>query len=191
MDPIDVMEKMKQKYYIENPKNMFFKKSQKMDCAKQLTDSPEFHLETAIKNTVFLLPDSNRVFLNYEIFKYYGHEGNYETVVNYILSIIMLCISKFETFEFHVNLQSFTISAAQRYKPAIQLFMQKCISEKTEFSKLLSKMVIYNTPQLMSEIAIFFKPMIDPMVTDKIVLYKREETPVEIQRFIVRVNNES
>lgn len=189
MDPIDAMEKMRQKYYIENPKNMFFKKSQKMDCAKQLTDSPEFHLETAIKNSVFLLPDSNRVFLNYEIFKYYGHEGNYHAVVDYILSLILLCISKFETFEFHININSFTISAAHRYKPAIQLFMQKCISEKTEFSKLLSKMVIYNTPKLVNELTLFFKAIIDPMVTNKIILYTREETPAEIQRFIVRVNN--
>jgi hypothetical protein len=187
MDPIACMENMKKKYYDKNTKNHFFKQSQKIDCAKTLTESSEFHLETAIKNTVFILPDSNCVFLNYEIFKYFGHEGVYDTLVNYILSLILLSISKFEKFEFHINLNSFTISAAQRYQPAIRLFMNKCLSEKTEFSKLLKRMVIYNTPQLMNEISLFLKPLIDPMITDKITLYKREETPDEIKQFIPEI----
>jgi len=189
MDPINSMEKMKQEYYKENPKHMFFKKSQKMDCAKQLTESQDFHLETAIKNTVFILSDSNRIFFNYEIFKYYGHDENFDAIVNYILSLILLCISKFENFEFHINLHSFTISAAQRYNPAIKLFMGKCISEKTEFSKLLKKMVIYNAPKLMYEISLLLKPLIDPIITDKIVLCNKDETPIDIQEIIVKINN--
>jgi hypothetical protein len=183
MDP-QSLEKLKNQYYTDHSKNILFKKSQKLDCAIQLCRSPEFHLESAIKNTIFIMSESNRVFFNYELFKYYGNPENYDEIVNYILSLIVLCISKFESFEFHVNLNSFTISAAERYKPAIQLYMSKCLANNTEFSKLLSKMVIYNTPTLMNEISRFLKPMIDPIITNKIQIYTKSETPIEIQNII-------
>lgn len=183
------MEKFKNNYYNEHNKNILFKKSQKLDCAIQLCHSPDFHLETAIKNTVYILPDSNRIFLNYEIFKYYGNPENYEEIVNYILSLILLCISKFESFEFHVNINSFTISAAQRYTPVIQLFMNKCIMNNTEFAKLLTKMIVYNTPTLMNDISRLLRPMIDPIVTSKITFYSKKETPVEIQNILTNQKN--
>ena len=183
------MEKFKNNYYNEHNKNILFKKSQKLDCAIQLCHSPDFHLETAIKNTVYILPDSNRIFLNYEIFKYYGNPENYEEIVNYILSLILLCISKFESFEFHVNINSFTISAAQRYTPVIQLFMNKCIMNNTEFAKLLTKMIVYNTPTLMNDISRLLRPMIDPIVTSKITFYSKKETPNEIQNILTNQKN--
>ena len=183
------MEKFKNKYYNEHNKNILFKKSQKLDCATQLCHSPDFHLETAIKNTVYILPDSNRIFLNYEIFKYYANPENYEEIVNYILSLIILCISKFESFEFHVNINSFTISAAQRYTPVIQLFMNKCIMNNTEFAKLLTKMVVYNTPTLMNDISILLRPLIDPIVTSKIIFYSKKETPKEMQNILTNQKN--
>lgn len=178
------LEKIKNQYYNDHGKNILFKKSQKIDCAIQLCRSPEFHLESAIKNTIFIISDSNRVFFNYELFKYYANPDNYEIVVNYILSLVMLCISKYETFEFHVNLQSFTVSAAERYKPAIQLYMSKCLANNTEFSKLLTKMVIYNTPSLMNEISRLLKPMVDPIIRNKLQMYGKSETPIEIQNIL-------
>jgi proliferating cell nuclear antigen len=162
------MEKIQQQYYNNNNKNILFKKSQKLDCATKLCQSPEFHLETAIKNTVYILPDSNRIFFNYEIFKYYGNPENYEVIVNYILSLILLCISKYSSFEFHTNINSFTISAAERYKPAIQIFVTKCLANNTEFSKLLTKMHVYNSPSIMNEISRLLKPMIDPAITNPV-----------------------
>jgi CRAL/TRIO domain len=188
-DISESMEKFKNNYYNEHSKNILFKKSQKLDCAMQLCHSPDFHLETAIKNTIYILPDSNRVFLNYEIFKYYGNPENYEEIVNYILSLILLCISKFESFEFHVNLSSFTISAAQRYIPAIQLFMNKCLANNTEFSKLLNKMIVYNTPVLMNEISRLLKPLVDPAVTSKIQFYNKMDTPEDIQNILQNQKN--
>jgi len=183
------MEKIQQQYYNNNNKNSFFKKSQKIDCATQLCQSPDFHLETAIKNTVFILPDSNRIFFNYGIFKYYGNPENYEVIVNYILSLILLCISKDSGFEFHVNLQSFTISAAERYKPAIQIFITKCLANNTEFSKLLTKMCVYNTPSLINDISRLLKPMMDAAITNKIQFYSKSETPEEIQNIIENQKN--
>lgn len=188
-DISESMEKFKNKYYNEHSKNILFKKSQKLDCAIQLCHSPEFHLETAIKNTIYILHDSNRVFFNYEIFKYYANPENYEIVVNYILSLILLCVSKFESFEFHININSFTMSAAERYEPAIRLFMNKCLANNTEFSKLLTKMIVYNTPIMMNDISRLLKPLIEPSVTSKIQFYTKSETPIEIQNIIQNKKN--
>lgn len=183
------MENFKNKYYNQNTKNSLFKKSQKLDCAVQLCKSPDFHLETAIKNTIFIMSDSNRIFFNYEIFKYYGNPENYEAIVNYILSLILLCISKYESFEFHANIQSFTISAAERYKPVIQLFITKCLANNTEFSKLLTKLCVYNSPSLMNDISRLLRPMMDSAIINKIYFYSKLETPEEIKNILQNQKN--
>jgi hypothetical protein len=164
------MENFKNKYYSENKKNTLFKKSQKLDCALQLSRSPEFNLELALQNTVFIMSESNCVFLNYEIFKYYGNPENYEQIVNYIISLILLCISKYEKYEFHVNLNSFTISAVERYMSIIKIFSDTCLSQDTQFSILLDKLVIYNTPTVINDISKLLKSMIDPIILTKIQL---------------------
>ena len=183
-NPIESMEKFKNSYYENNKKNTFFKKSQKLDCAKELISSPSFNLEIALQNTIYILGDSNKVFLNYEVFKYYAHPDNYEQIVNYILSLFLLSISKFESFEMHININSFTISAAERYKEIIKLFMNKCMSNNTQFSKLLSIMAIYNPPNMINEISKLLKPFVDPVVLQKLKIYGKNETPNEIKEIL-------
>jgi hypothetical protein len=178
------MESFKTKYYSENNKNRLFKKSQKIDFAKQLTNSPEFNLEIALQNTIYIITNSNKIFFNYEIFKYYAHPENYSQIVDYILSLILLCISKFETFEMHININSFTVSSAERYKEIIKLFMNKCMSNNTQFSQLLTSLILYNAPSMMNEISILLKPFIDPIILNKITIHNKNNTPDEYTSFI-------
>jgi hypothetical protein len=180
----EFMENFKKNYYDQNKKNTFFKKAQKIDCVKELISSPEFDLNIALKNTIYVLNDTNKLFLNYEIFKHFGHPENYEQIVNYILSLILLCISKFSSFEMHININTFTISAAERYKDIIKLFMMKCLSNNTQFSKLLALMKLYNTPLMMNEISKLLKPFVDPIIINKIQMYNKNETPIEYNLFL-------
>ena len=53
----------KQKYYDSNKKNTFFKKSQKMDCAKEV--SQNFSLQQLLDNSVYVVENTNYIYIDY------------------------------------------------------------------------------------------------------------------------------
>jgi hypothetical protein len=69
-------------YYSDNKKNMFFKSNQKMECASVVSN--QIGINELIQNTIFLIPDTNSVFMDYTVFKTYATPDNYPKIVNYI-----------------------------------------------------------------------------------------------------------
>ena len=111
-------------YYSENGKNRFFKNRQKNDIAQQVCT--ELDYERIIPLTIYVLPNTNKVFFNYPIFKTFGMPDNYGYCQYYLQDLIsskILCT--YSTFEIHINLASFTISAAHRYFVAIKSLFEE------------------------------------------------------------------
>jgi len=155
-------------YYSENKKNLFFKSSQKMDCASNVTN--QIGIDNLIQNSVYIIPNTNFVFMDYTVFKTYATPENYSKIVNYILTLFDYCINTFGEYTTYVNLDTFTISAAQRYKSVIELFLNTCMSSNTEYSIRITKMFICNTPNTFHNISNILNPFIDQNVKSKIVL---------------------
>lgn len=176
---LDEIEKYKNTYYSENKKNIFFKKSQKMEVATQICN--EFNVEDLIQKTVVLLPDTNRVYIDYPFFKLYANPDNYKQIIDYVIACFNLCIQKYGNFECHINLNSFTISAAERYKAAIELFCKDCLKSETRYGRMLSKMYIYHSPGMIERFTAIFLHLIDPYVRDKFILHSKEESDALIQ----------
>jgi hypothetical protein len=166
-------------YYSQNRKNIFFKSKQKMDCATQI--SQEFDINQLIQKTVFLVPNSNRVFFDYTLFKLYGNPDNYQTVVNYVLTVLTHCIDTFGEYELHVNLNSFTITAAERYRIIIEMFCNECLKKQTRYASKLIKMYIYNSPSMIEHVTGLFGNLIDPLIRERMVMYNKEETGTKIE----------
>ena len=165
---------LKENYYSVNSKNSFFKKSQKLDCAKYISESIE--LNTLIDNTVYAIPEKNIVFINYPVFKYYANPENYGKIIEHIINVFKYVIEYYSTYEVYINLSTFTVSAAERYKEVIKIFCDTTINDGTNFSGLLSKFHILNTPTVMEMIVKILKPLADPVVMQKIQFYKKEES---------------
>jgi hypothetical protein len=165
---------LKESYYSTNTKNSFFKKSQKMDCAKYISDSID--LNTLIDNTVYAIPEKNIVFINYPVFKYYANPENYSQIIEHIITVFKYVIEYYGSYEVYINLSSFTVSAAERYKEVIKIFCDTCLNDGTNFSELLVKFHILNTPTVMEMIVKILKPLADPVVMQKIQFYKKEES---------------
>jgi hypothetical protein len=159
-------------YYSDNKKNMFFKSNQKMECASVVSN--QIGIDELIQNTIFLIPDTNSVFMDYTVFKTYATPDNYPKIVNYILTLFDYCITNYGNYNAHVNLDTFTISAADRYKDAINLFFINCMSSNSQYSAKLKNMFIYNTPNTFQNISKLLMPFIDPLVKQKIVLYDKK-----------------
>jgi hypothetical protein len=82
---VNQMEKYKEDFYQTQGKNTFFKKSQKLDCAKQM--SKVFDLSEMIQQTIYLIPGTNNIVFNYPIFKLYGNDDNYDIIIQYIIHL--------------------------------------------------------------------------------------------------------
>jgi len=176
------IENFKNTYYSENKKNVFFKKAQKMEIASQISD--KFSLEELIQKTVFIIPGTNRVFVDYVVFKLYATPENYKTIVERVIMCFNAVIQDWGTFECHLNLDSFTISAAERYKLAIELFCKDCLKSETRYGRLLNKMYIYNSPGMVERFTSIFTHLIDPYVRDKFILYGKDDSDKRIEEVV-------
>jgi hypothetical protein len=181
-ESLEEIYKIQEEYYNKNNKNMFFKKSQKTDCANQVCE--KFDLVYLINMTINIVQNTNIVFFDYLFFKTYATPQNYEQVVLSILEAVEECILKYGSFEFHINLKSFTISAAERYRKVIELFCDKCLNQTNNYSEYLSQLVVYNTPNIMDSIYLLFKQFINPVVNDKIKLLDKDESQNKLNELL-------
>ena len=148
-------------------KPIFFKNALKFDNAKVVTQNMNF--EELMDSSIYIIPGTNNIYMNYPIVKLFAYPEIFEHIAANILSKFTKCISENGRFSVHLNLKSFTISAAHRYKDLIQAFCNHCLHFETPFSDLLTTMYIYHTPGVMDSISKLFAPFIHPNVRDKII----------------------
>lgn len=173
MEDLDLNGKINQlqkTYYETHGKNVVFKNGQKQKCAEYLAEQLDVNI--LVEKTARIIPNTNCVFLDYMVFKIYAHETIYERTVECILNLISECINKYGSFEVHINLKSFTISAAQRYLEIIKLFCNRCLQSNTRYASYITKMVIYNTPSMIDGISRLLRPFINDYVRERLDLVK-------------------
>jgi hypothetical protein len=168
------MEQYKDEYFQSKGKNTFFKKNQKMDCAKEISQT--FSIEQMIERTVYNIPNTNKVVFDYNVFKLYAYSENFETIVDGVIRLYDSVLLRYSSFEVHVLLNSFSISAAERYKNAIQMFCNKSINSDTQYSELITNIYIYHTPTMIESISTLLRPFIDKRITNKVVYYSKGDS---------------
>ena len=178
---LELLDKIKTDFYTVEPKNTFFKNSQKAKVAEEITSY--INIYDLLKCTIYIIPNTNRVYLDYPLLKQYANSNNYAEVVNYVIAVLTQCTQMYGQYELHIDLKGFTISAAERYKLAIQLFCSKC-SSNTEFATLLIHIYIYNTPSMIESITRLFAPFIDPVIPKKLVYLSKTDSPQLLEQLL-------
>lgn len=169
---LELLTKIKTNFYTTEQKSTFFKNAQKAKCAEKITT--QINLADLLKNTIYIIPNTNKVFIYYPLFKQFASDNIKEPIIEYIINILIECISIYGHYELHVDLNGFSISAAERYKLSIQLFCNKCLGLKeARFAELVDRLYIYNTPSIMESIIQIFSPFIDPIIPRKLVFYSK------------------
>ena len=171
---LDEINKTQNEYYETNKKKMFFSKMQKMDCAKEIVD--KFDLNELIEKTIFVIPNTNKVYIDYPMFKLYANPDIYNNIIEHVIQLFSYCINYYNTFEVILNLKSFTITSAERYKDVIKFFCEECFKSDTQFVKLLDQLKIYHTPHVMEAISSLFRPFSDPIIYKKMTTYSKSES---------------
>ena len=174
-----LMEKCKDQYYEGEKKNYFFKKGQKLDCAKKISET--FPMEDILKTTVYIIPNTNKIIFNYTIFKLYANESVYNTVIQKVLELYEILINSHNGFEIHVILDTFTITAAERYKNVIKTFCELCTKSPINYTKYLQCMYIYYTPSMIESISVLLKPFLDPSLSERVIYYSKAESPALLE----------
>jgi len=165
------LDKMKADYYSKNKPSIFNKK-QKDECAKSIAINCP--LPYLLNNTAYILNNTNKVYFDYTVFKTYATCENFPHIVNHIKQLNIQAIQMYGSFEIHINWATYTISAHERYKDIFRLFSLAHTDDcRYDFSALLTRFNVYNTPAIMNIISTFITPLIDPIVISKIHLHDK------------------
>lgn len=177
---LEQMAQLRESYYKENGKKSVFKNKQKFHCAEVVLQN--IPIDILLKNTFWIVPGTNKVYFEYPVVKQFATPENYIYIVDEVLKSCSDCVSTFGKHEVHVNLDTFTISAAHRYKDIITLFCDECMRRETHFTEKLTGIYLYNTPDIIDNISSLLMPLIPPEVRPKIHIYNKRESGERIKR---------
>jgi hypothetical protein len=173
---IHEMQEVEKNYYNDNSgKNVFFKSNQKTQIAKSIINN--FELPRLLTECIYILESKNEIYINYPVLKMFIHDDIHEKIIQHILSLYNECILKHGKYSINMNLEGFSISAAERHKNAVILFSQRCFDTKEfKYVDLVEKIRIFNTPSVIDTLIKMFKPLFGKNLYKQIELYKKNES---------------
>lgn len=185
MDNIQMqLNNVKDEYYKKNKKVLIEKNKQKRDCALQVVE--KFGIDNLVKHTIRFVENdvpSHKIYIDYLIFKRYACPEYYNQISDHLIELIKFAIHKYKQFELHINLDSFTISALERYRDMILIFEQKCAQYDIEI--FLTSIQVYNSPGIMNSIIQFIKQFLTGNAHEKIVFYNKTDS-VELLKNVLK-----
>jgi len=164
------LDRFKELYYNENKKSTFQKKAQKYEVAKAITGY--FDVNMLLQKTAYIIPNSNKIFINYPIFKQFAQPDNYELFVKYVQNLVSVVIDHNKTFECHINIDTFTISAAERYKGVITAFSEGVFG----YTEHMDAIFIYNSPLMIAKISNLLSNLLDQSTRNKLTFVKKSDS---------------
>ena len=171
---VDNIVKLQEEYYANNTKHTFFKKNQKYDCANMISQNIDISL--LFKKTLYVVREGE-VYFDYHFFKTFIHPDIFDTFLDYVNTISFEYIETVEKYNLHLNLNTLTISAFERYWVLIKQIIQKYPVNGNK----MQKTYIYYTPSVVDQIIRILNPFI-VRIKDKIVFYSKAESPEQIKK---------
>lgn len=185
----DELTKVQSEFYASQPKCFFFKKSQKSDCADFVTT--QLCLDELIHHAIYVIPNTKTIYMDYPVFKCYATSTNYENIISHILTLIDQLIGQYNEFNIHVNLASFTLTAAERYSQMLQLFCEticKRTNAHFKYTDYMKRMHIYNTPNTIHLITPLLSRFINESISDKIAYFSKEQSADILRNIHIQKN---
>jgi hypothetical protein len=179
---IKELNKLKEDYYRDNGKNVFFKNKQKIEIAKKICNN--FDIFFLFKKTIFRIKDTNIVFIDYKFFKIYMNETIYEQLIDYAKYLFDKTIEMYGSFIIQIDADTITPSAVERYKDIVIKFNDKC--KHTEYVNHLQKWVIYNVPTFVDSVVNILVAIIHPDIINRLERYSKKESAIILKDFYER-----
>ena len=148
MDPMiqQQIDNAKEQFYAQHTKARIFKNNQKLECAKAVSEQVD--VMKLIQMTAVIIPNTNKIYINYPLFKTYGHHSISPLFYEHFLVLVQTLVNQYGCFEIHVNLNSFTVSACARYNDMI---CTTC-DQNEDIMRTLTDLHVYHTPNVIQQI---------------------------------------
>ena len=172
------IQEIQTQFYSTSGKNMLFKRAQKMQCAQAVAS--ELTPQILLAKTFQHIPNTNRIFVNYPMFKTFMCPETYKLSIDYLLELGNFIVQTYGTLEVHIDVQSFTPTAAERFKGFVVQIVKECEIRSTSFSVYLVKMNIYNCPALADHVARMIWNILPIETSGKIHLFQKDVSPALI-----------
>ena len=156
------IENVRNEFYSETKKNVIFKKQQKHDCANQV--AAQIPMNLLLERTCWIVPNTNYVKIEYPILKMFASPDTFDIIVDHIIRMCQIVKNEYGNMTVMLNLDGFTVSAAERYKRLVDIFCNRCLNDEMCFVALTNAFIIYNTPNSIEAI----KPIIMPFVSEEL-----------------------
>ena len=143
------------------------KKTKKQECSNYVWNNISSR-EKLIKTTIF--KKNNEIYINYPIIKWFVIPEIYDSIVEYIVVLVTSILQTGGTYNIHINIEGFTISAAERYSDLISVVFMKLFNET--YINPLEKMYIYNTPSVIDFLSSMFRKFMrgNTFLDEKVVM---------------------
>jgi len=178
--------KLQNEYYSENGKNMVFKKGQKLACASNVAD--EVGIDELLDRTVFIIPNTKKIFIDYTIFKLYSTPENSTTFINRVCDVYEESIRRFGYIEVHINFNTVTVSAVERYKTILQQYFLVSNCRPTIYYDFLTKLYVYNIPSFFEMVIQIARPFLRPEAIKKLVTYDKNRGDEELRKLFAHLD---
>ena len=161
---------LKEKYYNKNGSSFLFKNAQKLECATEIVNN--IPINTLLNNTIYIVNNTNQIYIKYEILKSFAAPSVYTMIIEYISNLIELCITNHGTFQLYINMNTFTITAANRYKDLIQMFCEKALQTNSVYHTNLQTIYLYKYPAIIPVLSKLFSTFVDSNAREKVIMVK-------------------
>jgi hypothetical protein len=175
------IENTKDAFYSESGKNSFFKNNQKFDCARHIVD--KISLEVLLNKMCNFFDGAYTLHIDYPTLKLIASPEIFDTISEHIIMKCQTIKAAYNRLELVINLDGFTVSAAERYKSLIQLFCSKCFHLNAGFSSVVTSFILYNSPTLIDGIYPIVKPFISEEVHSKVTIIQKKDSGEFVKKY--------
>ena len=134
-------------YYRIHPKNSLFKKDQKFDCAAYVTK--HINIDELIENTLYYANNSNILIYDYTIYKTFIHPEVIPYFNAHFVNMFQYGIDNFQKVNLYIQSESFTVSAFERYREAIQHLISVIPYGWVDYAETIT---LFNCPSMIENI---------------------------------------
>ena len=175
------LDALKERFYCEQSggKNTLFKKAQKEACARSV--AAQVSLEEVVSQSFFAVPGRvNSFYMNYPLMKTYVNPDNHEKLTLDLVAALRAAVDAAgggeRCLEVHINLNGFTVSAAERYKYVVEFFSETCNARDVVLTPHIAQVVIYYAPAAMESILGLLRMCVQPEILQRLRLVAKEDS---------------
>jgi len=179
---VEQIQNIRTHYSKNNTKGVFLSKKYKIECAKMVLT--KIDINTLLESAIVYIPDTYQIFFDYIIFKSFIIPELYDTIINHTVNKIVYCIQKYGKIEIHINLNTFSVSAYNRYRDCIIAYTQKLHSTVPNFPTLLVAMHLYNIPSCIETISQLLGTLLPQETRRKIVKHDNKASEKAISTIL-------